>query len=94
MSSANGRGHLYIAPMDEAKDFCDFDFDNIKELNGSTGSYFDEDGSVQKKDKGGIEGDCMFIIKTIIILPVQIYTAGVVQECMCLNQKIYSAITN
>ena len=62
-SSANGRGHLYIAPMDEAKDFCDFDFDNIKELNGSTGSYFDEDGSVQKKDKGGIEGDCMFKYK-------------------------------
>ena len=34
-SSANGRGHLYIAPMDAAKDYCDFDFDNIKELNGS-----------------------------------------------------------
>ena len=62
-SSANGRGHLYIAPMDAAKDYCDFDFDNIKELNGSTGSYFDEDGSIQKKDKGGIEGDCMFKYK-------------------------------
>lgn len=62
-SSANGRGHLYIAPMDEAKDYCDFDFDNIKELIGSTDSYFDEDGSVQKKDKGGIEGDCMFKYK-------------------------------
>ena len=62
-SSANGRGHLYIAPMDAAKDYCDFDFDNIKELNGSTGSYYDEDGSVQKKDKGGIEGDCMFKYK-------------------------------
>jgi len=62
-SSANGRGHLYIAPMDEEKNYCDFDFDNIKELNGSTDSYYDEDGSVQKKDKGGIEGDCMFKYK-------------------------------
>ena len=60
-SSANGRGHLYIAPMDETKNFCDFDFDNIKELNGSTGSYFDEDGTI--KHKGGIEGDCMFKYK-------------------------------
>ena len=62
-SSANGRGHLYIAPMDASKDFCDFDFDNIKELNGSTGSYFDEDGSIKTKDKGGIEGGCMFKYK-------------------------------
>lgn len=62
-SSANGRGHLYIAPMDEEKAYCDFDFDNIKELSGSTDSYFDEDGSIQKKDKGGIEGDCMFKYK-------------------------------
>ena len=62
-SSANGRGHLYIAPMDETKNFCDFDFDNIKELNGSTGSYFDEDGTIKQKDKGGIEGDCMFKYK-------------------------------
>ena len=46
--------------MDAAKDYCDFDFDNIKELNGSTGSYFDEDGTIKQKDKGGIEGDCMF----------------------------------
>lgn len=60
-SSANGRGHLYIAPMDETKNFCDFD--NIKELNGSTGSYFDEDGTIKQKDKGGIEGDCMFKYK-------------------------------
>lgn len=50
-SSANGRGHLYIAPMDETKNFCDFDFDNIKELNGSTGSYFDEDGTIKQKIK-------------------------------------------
>lgn len=62
-SSANGRGHLYIAPMDEEKAYCDFDFDNIKELNGSTGSYYDEDGSIKQKDKGGIEGDCMFKYK-------------------------------
>ena len=62
-SSANGRGHIYIAPMDETKNFCDFDFDNIKELNGSTGSYFDEDGTIKQKDKGGIEGDCMFKYK-------------------------------
>ena len=63
LTSANGRGHLYIAPMDAAKDYCDFDFDNIKELNGSTGSYFDEDGTIKQKDKGGIEGDCMFKYK-------------------------------
>ena len=62
-SSANGRGHLYIAPMDETKNFCDFDFDNIKELNGSTGPYFDEDGTIKQKDKAGIEGDCMFKYK-------------------------------
>lgn len=62
-SSASGREHLYVVPMDADKDFCDFDFDNIKELGGSTGSYYDEDGSVQKKDKGGIEGDCMFKYK-------------------------------
>ncbi len=60
-SSANGRAHLYVVPMRE--DICDFDFDRIKELKGSTGSYFDEDGSIQKKDKGGIEGDCMFKYK-------------------------------
>lgn len=52
-SSANGRGHLYIAPMDEEKAYCDFDADNIKELIGSTGSYFDEDGTIKQKDKGG-----------------------------------------
>ena len=46
-----------LKTYDKERAFCDFDFDNIKELNGSTGSYFDEDGSVQKKDKGGIEGD-------------------------------------
>lgn len=58
-SSAKGRGHLYVVPMRE-EDFCDFDFDNIIEISGTTGSYFAEDGSVQTKDKGGIEGDCMF----------------------------------
>lgn len=62
-SSANGRGHLYIVPMDDEKDYCDFDFENINEIKGSTGSYFDEDGSIQTKDKGGIEGDCMFKYK-------------------------------
>ena len=58
-SSANGRDHLYVIPMRES-DYCDIDKDRIKELGGSTGSYYDEDGSVKKKDKGGIEGDCMF----------------------------------
>ncbi|MBQ2664238.1 MAG: Ig-like domain-containing protein, partial [Clostridia bacterium] len=59
-SSAKGRGHLYVVPMDDSKNYCDFDFDNIKEIDGSTSSYFDEDGVIRKKDKGGIEGDCMF----------------------------------
>ncbi|MCD8391087.1 MAG: Ig-like domain-containing protein [Firmicutes bacterium] len=59
-SSANGRSYLYVVPMDEDVDYCDFDFDNITQIDGSTGSYFAEDGSVKTKDKGGIEGDCMF----------------------------------
>lgn len=58
-SSANGRGHLYVVPMRES-DYCDFDTARIKEIGGSTGDYFDEDGTVKPKDKGGIEGDCMF----------------------------------
>ena len=33
-----------------------FDFDNIKELNGSTGSYFDEDGTITV-DTGGLRTD-------------------------------------
>lgn len=36
----------------------------------------------------------MFKYKDHYYFTGQIYTAGVVQECMCLNQKIYSAITN
>ena len=59
-SSSNGRGHLYIVPMDDSKGYCDFDSENIIEINGSTSKYFDEDGSIKTKDKGGIEGDCMF----------------------------------
>ncbi|MBQ7574772.1 MAG: Ig-like domain-containing protein [Clostridia bacterium] len=59
-SSSNGRGHLYIVPMDDAKGYCDFDTENIIEINGSTSKYFDEDGTIKTKDKGGIEGDCMF----------------------------------
>ncbi len=59
-SSASGREYLYVVPMSEEDNYCDFDFDNITQIDGSTGSYFAEDGSVQTKDKGGIEGDCMF----------------------------------
>ncbi len=46
--------------MDDSKGYCDFDSENIIEINGSTSRYFDEDGSIKTKDKGGIEGDCMF----------------------------------
>ncbi len=61
-SSAKGRAHLYIVPMRE-EDFCDFDFGNIKEINCSTKKYYDEDGTIKTKDKGGIEGNCMFKYK-------------------------------
>lgn len=63
-SSAKGREHLYVVPMGkDTSGKYDFDFANIKELGGSTSNYYDEDGSVKKKDKGGIEGDCMFKYK-------------------------------
>lgn len=63
-SSANGRAYLYVVPMGEdSSGKCDFDFANIKELGSSTKSYYDEDGTIKKKDKGGIEGDCMFKYK-------------------------------
>lgn len=62
-SSSNGRSNLYVVPMDDDKDFGDFDAENIKKLNVSTSSYFDEDGTVRGKDKGGIEGNCMFKYK-------------------------------
>lgn len=61
-SSASGRNHLYVVPM-RASDYCDFDFANIREIPGSTSKYFDEDGTIKSKDKGGIEGDCMFKYK-------------------------------
>lgn len=61
-SSANGRAHLYVVPMRES-DYCHFDVSRTKEIPGSTSRYFDEDGTIKTKDKGGIEGDCMFKYK-------------------------------
>ncbi len=63
-SSANGRENLYVIPIkqDSAGKY-DFDSDNKKTLGGSTSNYYDEDGTVKTKDKGGIEGDCMFKYK-------------------------------
>ncbi len=63
-SSANGRAYLYVVPMGkDSSGKYDFDFNNIKELGSSTKSYYDEDGTIKNKDKGGIEGDCMFKYK-------------------------------
>ena len=63
-SSANGRAYLYVVPMGkDTSGKYDFDFANIKELGSSTKSYYDEDGTIKNKDKGGIEGDCMFKYK-------------------------------
>jgi len=61
-SSVNGRSYQYVVPLRES-DFCDFDTDNIKMLYKDNKTYFDEDGTVATKDKGGIEGNCMFKYK-------------------------------
>ena len=59
-SSANGRAYQYIIPLRES-DFLDIDEENIKMLfYDEDGSYIDENGEVDKKDKTGIEGNCMF----------------------------------
>ncbi len=63
-SSANGRANLYVIPITQDENGkYDFDSDNKKTLGGSTSNYYDEDGTVKTKDKGGIEGDCMFKYK-------------------------------
>ena len=59
-SSSNGRGHLYIVPMDDTKGYCDFDSENIIEINGLTSKYFDEDGSIKTMEKACVSG-CIFI---------------------------------
>ena len=59
-SSGNGRAYQYVVPLRES-DFLDFDYDNVKMLfYDEDGNYIDENGEVQKKDKTGIEGNCMF----------------------------------
>lgn len=59
-SSANGRAYQYVIPFRES-DFLDIDEENIKMLfYDEDGSYIDENGEVDKKDKTGIEGNCMF----------------------------------
>lgn len=59
-SSANGRAYQYVIPLRES-DFLDIDEENIKMLfYDEGGSYIDENGKVDKKDKTGIEGNCMF----------------------------------
>lgn len=59
-SSANGRAYQYVIPLRES-DFLDIDEENIKMLfYDEDGSYIDENGEVDKKDKTGIEGNCMF----------------------------------
>lgn len=59
-SSGNGRAYQYVVPLRES-DFLDFDYDNVKMLfYDEDGSYVDENGEIQKKDKTGIEGNCMF----------------------------------
>ena len=59
-SSANGRAYQYVIPLRES-DFLDIDEENIKMLfYDEDGSYIDENGEVYKKDKTGIEGNCMF----------------------------------
>lgn len=59
-SSGNGRAYQYVVPLRES-DFLDFDYDNVKMLfHDEDGSYVDENGEIQIKDKTGIEGNCMF----------------------------------
>ena len=59
-SSANGRAYQYVIPLRES-DFLDIDEENIKMLfYDEDGSYIDENGEVDKKDKTGIEGNGMF----------------------------------
>lgn len=59
-SSVNGRAYQYIIPLRET-DFLDIDEENIKMLfYDADGSYINENGEVDKKDKTGIEGNCMF----------------------------------
>ncbi len=59
-SSGNGRAYQYVIPLRES-DYLDFDYDNIKMLfYDEDGSYVDENGEIQVKDKTGIEGNCMF----------------------------------
>ncbi len=59
-SSGNGRAYQYVIPLRES-DFLDFDYDNVKMLHyDEDGSYIDEEGNIAKKDKTGIEGNCMF----------------------------------
>ena len=59
-SSANGRAYQYVIPLRES-DFLDIEEENIKMLfYDEDGSYIDENGEVDKKDKTGIEGNCMF----------------------------------
>lgn len=62
-SSVSGRSHEYIAPLRES-DFLDIDGDRVKEIYyDSKREFAQEDGSIGVKDKGGIEGNCMFKYK-------------------------------
>lgn len=63
-SSANGRNNLYVMPIaQDANGKYAFNVKGSKELGSSTSKYYDEDGTIKTKDKGGIEGDCMFKYK-------------------------------
>lgn len=59
-SSTNGRAYQYIIPLRDS-DFLDIEADKIKMIfYDEDGSYIDENGNVAKKDKTGIEGNCLF----------------------------------
>ena len=59
-SSASGRQYLYVAPLRES-DFLDIDAASVKTIyRDRTREYFNEQGEIAVKDKGGIEGNSMF----------------------------------
>lgn len=59
-SSTNGRAYQYIIPLRDS-DFLDIEEDKIKMIfYDEDGSYIDENGNIAKKDKTGIEGNCLF----------------------------------
>lgn len=62
-SSASGRSHLYVSALRES-DFLDIDPAQVKDIYyDGTSQFVKEDGTIGKKDKGGIEGNSMFKYK-------------------------------